>query len=194
MPFSREPARSDSLSTSYSTIARLLEEARSALAQDRLRARSLIEQAWSLLQAEESEFASLSLPVRRGGLAPWQAHRVVNHIETHLGGKIRIQELASISRLSSGYFARAFRRSFDETPYRYIVRRRLELAQKTMLMSNRGLSEIAFECGFSDQAHMTKLFHQAVGESPGFWRRNHRCSIDGKDRHDPLQVGGCADD
>src|SRR3954470_23232136 len=118
MPFSRDPFRIDNSSAPYSAVARLLEDARSALAQDRPLARSLIEKAWALLQAEEGEFSSAPFAVRRGGLAPWQAHRVANHIDTHLGGKIRIHELASIVRLSSGYFARAFRRTFDEPPYR----------------------------------------------------------------------------
>lgn len=180
MPFSRVPVRSENLATDHLAIARLLEEARSALPQDRLLAKSLVEQAWCLLRGDEGESSSLSLRPRRGGLAPWQAHRVTSHIDAHLGGKVRIQELASIARLSPGHFARAFRRSFDETPYRYIVRRRLERAQRTMLMSNRGLCEIAFECGFSDQAHMTKLFHQVIGESPGFWRRNRRSHLDAK--------------
>jgi AraC family transcriptional regulator len=174
MTFSQASFRSDDPSTTHSAVARLLEDAGSALAEDRPLARSLIEKAWALLRAEEEAFSSGSLPIRRGGLAPWQAHRVANHIDVHLAGKIPIRDLASIVRLSSGYFARAFRRTFEEAPHHYIVRHRLELAKKTMLMSNSGLSEIAFACGFSDQAHMTKLFHHRVGESPGIWRRNHR--------------------
>src|SRR3954465_11442697 len=108
MPFSQDPFTSGNPSATYSAVARLLEDARSALAEDPPLARSLIEKAWALLRAEEEPFSSASLPIRRGGLAPWRAQRVANHIGMHLGGKIRIRDLASIVRLSSGYFARAF--------------------------------------------------------------------------------------
>lgn len=39
--------------------------------------------------------------------------------------------------------------------------------------TNESLVAIAMECGFSDQAHLTKLFRRVVGVSPGAWRRTH---------------------
>ena len=195
MRASRDASYNDHRSAAtHAAIVHLLEDAGLALAHNRALARSLIEKASALLRAQSDELAAAGPVPCRGGLAPWQAQRVVSHIEARLGSKIRIQELASLVRLSSGYFARAFRRSFDETPYRYIVRRRLERAQETMLASDRGLSEIAFACGFSDQAHMTKLFHQIVGESPGAWRRNHGFCAERSRRHVTLQASPMAED
>jgi AraC family transcriptional regulator len=63
-----------------------------------------------------------------GGLAPWQIRRVTRHIEAHLDETIRNGELATLVRLSSFYFCRAFRESFADSPHRYIMRRRVERA------------------------------------------------------------------
>jgi AraC family transcriptional regulator len=157
-----------------SEIAQLLEEAGGALDSDSAAARSLIMRASALLRGQRADLAAQTQTRRRGGLAPWQAQRVIKHIDAALGSKIRISALASMTRLSENYFGRAFRCTFGESPYGYIVRRRVERAQETMLRTDDALSEIALACGFSDQAHMTKLFRQMVGRSPGAWRRD-RC-------------------
>jgi AraC family transcriptional regulator len=155
-------------------IVRLLDEAGSALDRDSHLARSFILRASALLRAERDEAPTPHSEVLRGGLAPWQAQRVIKHIDAAVGTKIRITDLAAITRLSASYFARAFKRSFGESPYCYILRRRLERAQEIMLTTDESLSQIALACGFSDQAHMTKLFRQIIGRSPGAWRRNLR--------------------
>ena len=156
-------------------IVRLLDDAGSMLERDSDAARSFINRASALLRAGRQEVSG-SGPVAelRGGLAPWQAQRVIKHIDGALAAKIRIGDLAAITRLSASYFARAFKCSFGETPYGYILRRRLQRAQEMMLTTEESLCQIALGCGFSDQAHMTKLFRQFVGHSPGAWRRSLR--------------------
>jgi transcriptional regulator GlxA family with amidase domain len=107
----------------------------------------------------------------RGGLAPWQIHRVTAHIESHLDGAITTQDLATIAKVSTYHFTRAFRESLSETPHEYVMRRRVERAQGLMLTTNVALGRIAIDCGFADQAHFNKLFRRLAGESPGAWRR-----------------------
>ncbi|HEX7894881.1 MAG TPA: helix-turn-helix domain-containing protein, partial [Terriglobales bacterium] len=53
----------------------------------------------------------------------------------------------------------------------YIMRKRLAKAETLMLTSDVVLSEIAILCGFTDQAHLCKLFRQQFGQSPAAWRR-----------------------
>jgi AraC family transcriptional regulator len=107
----------------------------------------------------------------RGGLAPWQIRRVSTYIEEHLVETIRNRELATLVRLSSFHFCRAFRQSFGDSPHRYIVRRRVERAQGLMLTTTVSLAHIAVSCGIADQAYLNKLFRRLVGETPGSWRR-----------------------
>jgi AraC family transcriptional regulator len=114
--------------------------------------------------------AAPSKPIR-GGLAPWQIRRVTTHIEMNLDGAITTKDLATLARLSSYHFCRAFRHSFGDSPHGFIMRRRVERAQGLMLTTNASLGQIAADCGMSDQAHFNKLFRRFVGESPGVWRR-----------------------
>lgn len=116
----------------------------------------------------QSERSALKI---RGGLAPWQIRRVTAHIESHLDGAITTPDLATIAKLSTYHFARAFRESLSETPHEYVMRRRIERAQGLMLTTGIALGRIAIDCGFADQAHFNKLFRRLVGESPGVWRR-----------------------
>jgi AraC-like DNA-binding protein len=76
--------------------------------------------------------------------------------------------------LSASYFSRAFRSDFGESPYAYILRRRIERAQEMMLRTDEPLASIAIACGLADQCHLTRLFHRIVGVSPACWRRLRR--------------------
>ena len=107
----------------------------------------------------------------RGGLAPWQVRRVTTHIETNLGAAITTKDLSTLAKLSLFHFCRAFRDSFGESPHGYVTRRRIERAQGLMLTTSASLGQIAADCGFTDQAHLSNLFRRFVGESPGVWRR-----------------------
>jgi AraC family transcriptional regulator len=110
-------------------------------------------------------------PALRGGLAPWQAKRVAAYIEANINSNFRATDLAGIVQLSVSYFFRAFRRSFGETPHAYVTRQRMRRAQVIMRSSQMPLSQIALDCGMSDQAHFTRVFRKVVGINPGVWRR-----------------------
>jgi AraC-like DNA-binding protein len=108
---------------------------------------------------------------KTGGLAAWQIRRLNVFLEAQLHRPIRIEELSAISKLSTAHFGRAFKRTFRETPHAYIVRCRLERAEMLMLTTELMLVDIAARCGFSDQAHLCRLFRQQHANSPAAWRR-----------------------
>lgn len=108
------------------------------------------------------------------GLAPWQALRVRDYVETTLSGAITVGCLAGIAKLSTSHFARAFRASFGMTPAAYVVARRVERAKLMMLGTTESLCRISLDCGFTDQSHLSRAFRRQVGQSPSHWRRWHR--------------------
>jgi AraC family transcriptional regulator len=114
---------------------------------------------------------SAAPPTPRGGLAPWMIRKVSTYIETHLDSVISSADLARLAKQSVHHFCRAFRESFDESPHKYVMRRRIERAQGLMLQTSLSLAQIAIECGLADQAHLNKSFRRFVGERPGAWRR-----------------------
>lgn len=150
------------------TLAELVSRAGSAMADDPSRARHLLAHASALL-ADSAPAAARP----GGGLAPWQARRVADHVRANLDTALRIADLARLVRLSTGHFCRAFKATFDETPHLYLTRMRVLHAQQLMLGTTQPLAQIALDCGMADQAHFSRVFRRATGDSPSAWRRRH---------------------
>jgi AraC-like DNA-binding protein len=151
-------------------IEELCSAVRSALDDERCTAEESLRRAMEMLQ-EIGGATGATAVEPRGGLAPWQARKVRIYIDAHLDRTIRNDDLAALVRLNASHFGRAFRNTFGEPPHEYVIRRRVERAQGLMLSTNAPLSEIALECGLSDQSHLTRLFRRIAGESPRAWRR-----------------------
>jgi AraC family transcriptional regulator len=114
-----------------------------------------------------------AIPQIKGGLSPWQRRRVVELLQEHLDGGLKLATLAEECRLSVSHFARSFRRSFGTSAHRYLILRRVEIAKSLLSETNTSLVEIAAQTGFSDQAALTRTFANVVGATPGKWRREH---------------------
>jgi AraC-like DNA-binding protein len=150
------------------SLAQLLETATRELARDREAAKASLVTASHILQAE-IERCSGANGSTRGGLAAWQIVRVRAYIDSNLHRTIHIRDLSAVARRSPAHFSRKFKLAVGESPHAYVMRRRLERA--CHLMMTKPLSEIALSVGFSDQAHLCRLFRQAFGQSPAHWRR-----------------------
>ena len=93
--------------------------------------------------------------------------RALEYAEARLGSALSIGELATVASLSEAYFARAFKASMGMSVWSYVQHRRCERA-KAMLEAGKGsIAQIAHECGFASQAHLTSVFKQAYGITPG---------------------------
>jgi AraC family transcriptional regulator len=152
------------------SLARLLETATREFERDREAARASLVTASNILQTE-IERCSGANGFTRGGLAAWQILRVRAYIDSNLHRTIHTRDLSAVARRSPAHFSRKFKLAVGEPPHAYVVRRRLERACHLMITSAASLSEIALSVGFSDQAHLCRLFRQAVGQSPAHWRR-----------------------
>jgi AraC family transcriptional regulator len=129
----------------------------------------------SALVAEETGAVERKTPwlqVRwRGGLAAWQANRVLRYIEENLGARVLLADMAECVALSRSHFSRAFKRSVGSSPSAYVAARRVERAKFMMMSTRQSLTDIAMACGFSDHSHFTRCFSRVVGTSPRGWRR-----------------------
>ena len=107
----------------------------------------------------------------RGGLAPWQAKRACERLDSDLGGKLALTQIAAEFDLSISHFSRAFRISTGLPPHQWLLRQRVKAAKQLMTVRDLPLSEIAMSAGFANQSHFTRVFTAVVGVSPGAWRR-----------------------
>jgi AraC-like DNA-binding protein len=156
-------------------LAKLLETVRRELDSDREAAKASLAQASYILEAE-IERCSGANGSARGGMAAWQILRVRAYIESNLHRTIHIRDLSAVARRSPAHFSRKFKQAVGEPPHAYVVRRRVERACHLMMSSAEPLSEIALNVGFSDQAHLCRLFRKAFGQSPASWRRERGIS------------------
>ena len=81
-----------------------------------------------------------------------------------------IPALAKIAIVSEAHFIRVFKATFGETPHRYLQRRRVERAMFLLRETDRSVSEICLDVGFTSLGTFTRTFTKIVGESPTTYR------------------------
>jgi AraC-like DNA-binding protein len=140
---------------------------------------SALREAASLLRQQIDARLLLEFPDGRGRLLAWQVRKVRDYIDSHITGPLRVADLCALVQRSEAHFSRSFRCTFGESPHAFVIRRRLELAARSMLQTDASLSEIALRCGFADQAHLCKVFRKVTGLSPALWRRTCRTHHEG---------------
>jgi len=96
--------------------------------------------------------------------------QVLHVIENSLSIPPTVPELASQAGMSTAYFSRTFSETFKMAPARYILRRRIENTQISLLQSEDTIETIGIENGFHDGFHFSKTFKRIVGLSPGRYR------------------------
>lgn len=112
-----------------------------------------------------------------GGLAPWQVALALRVLHRDLRDDVPVADLASQCGLSRSYFVKAFKISMGTPPHRWLVRQRVCRAGEMLERTNDSISAIALSCGFSDQSHLTRVFHANVGSSPAAWRRKRKAGV-----------------
>ena len=95
-------------------------------------------------------------------------------IENNLFNNLSIEQLAFISNMSLSKFKREFKKTFAETPARYIKNRRLLAAQKRLLTTDDSITEIAFSLGFIDVSTFSAVFHDKFKLSPSKYRLSQK--------------------
>ncbi|MFZ2107723.1 MAG: AraC family transcriptional regulator [Roseiarcus sp.] len=107
---------------------------------------------------------------RKTALPRWRARRVVEYVDAHLDEPISLSDLGAAAGLSRNYFAAQFRVATGLRPHEFLLRGRIERAQKMLVETNAPLAEIAFSIGFRTQSHFSTVFKRLVGWSPYRWR------------------------
>ncbi len=96
--------------------------------------------------------------------------RLLERLDGDLAHPWSVARMAAIAGLSPSRFAHVFRRSYGETPRRYLERRRLEQAAARLRTTSLPCYQIARELGFDDIVQFTRRFRAWYGHPPGRWR------------------------
>jgi AraC family transcriptional regulator len=89
-----------------------------------------------------------------------------------LNARLDLQKLAAEAGYSRSHFLRMFQESMGMPPHQYLLQLRMERARELMRDKHLSLTDIAAECGFSSQSHLSRVFRQHMGVTPSYFRRN----------------------
>ena len=95
---------------------------------------------------------------------------VLEYIHDNYAHSITLEDLSNQVAISTFHFAKLFKQVIGLSPYQFILTFRVEQAKIMLTNPKRSLSEIALLCGFSDQAHFSRVFKSRTGTPPSAWK------------------------
>src|SRR5213594_2348817 len=84
-----------------------------------------------------------------------------------------VRAVAAVAYISEAHFIRSFRAAFEETPHRYLQRRRVERSMFLLRETDRSVTDICFDVAFTSLGTFSRTFREIVGETPSKYRSEH---------------------
>ncbi len=95
-------------------------------------------------------------------------------METNFPYNLGIEAYARLSNRSVSTFKRDFQTIYKTTPGRWLTEKKLEQAKKLLVRTTHSIADVAFESGFENTAHFSRLFKQKTGSTPLEYRKRSR--------------------
>jgi AraC-like DNA-binding protein/CheY-like chemotaxis protein len=102
---------------------------------------------------------------------PFILKNVIQYINDNITEKIEIHQLAEMTKWSHHHFIRIFTKYINETPYQYILKKKIEKAKAIICESDTSLSIIAIELGFTSYSNFCNAFKKDTGKTPELFRK-----------------------
>jgi AraC-like DNA-binding protein len=97
--------------------------------------------------------------------------RVRDRIDREYAQPLDVEALARVAHRSAGHLSRQFRRAYGESPYSYLLTRRIERAMALLRRGDLSVTEVCFEVGCSSLGTFSTRFTELVGVPPSVYRR-----------------------
>ena len=99
---------------------------------------------------------------------------VTNHLEQHFVGHVRLADLADLVHMSPSSLSHSFKKRLGCSPIEYVLSLRVQRAAELLRDTERGISAIGHEVGFSDSNYFSRQFKARIDMSPSAYRRRYR--------------------
>ena len=86
---------------------------------------------------------------------------------------LNVRAVAAVAHISEAHFIRSFSAVFGETPHRYLQRRRVERSMFLLRETERSVTDICFDVGFTSRGTFSRTFREIVGQAPSDYRLGH---------------------
>jgi AraC-like DNA-binding protein len=97
--------------------------------------------------------------------------RVRDRIDREYAQALDVEALARGAHMSAGHFSRAFRLAYGDSPYAYLMTRRIERAMTLLRRGDLSVTEVCFAVGCSSLGTFSSRFSELVGMAPSAYRR-----------------------
>ena len=98
--------------------------------------------------------------------------RVRDRMDREYAQPLDVEALARDAHMSAGHFSREFRAAYGESPYGYLMTRRIERAMALLRRGDLSVTEVCFEVGCSSLGTFSTRFAELVGMPPSAYRRD----------------------
>jgi AraC-like DNA-binding protein len=105
--------------------------------------------------------------------------RVRDRIDREYAQPLDVEALARDAHLSAGHLSREFRRAYGESPYSYLMTRRIERAMALLRQGELSVTEVCFAVGCSSLGTFSTRFTELVGVPPSTYRREAAAATEG---------------
>ena len=99
--------------------------------------------------------------------------RVRDRIDREFARPLDVEALARGAHMSAGHLSREFRATYGESPYSYLMTRRIERAMALLRMGELSVTEVCFAVGYSSLGTFSSRFTELVGTTPSAYRAAH---------------------
>jgi AraC-like DNA-binding protein len=96
--------------------------------------------------------------------------RARDRIDREYAQPLDVEAIASGVHMSAGHFSRQFKAAYGESPYSYLMTRRVERAMALLRRGGMSVTEVCFEVGFSSLGTFSTRFTELVGMPPSVYR------------------------
>jgi len=130
--------------------------------------RNLFSEIWLLLLREMEDLeqhAELPKPVSQERI-----RIMLEYIHQHYAEKVTLEQIAGAALVSKRECLRCFQSCIEKTPFAYLLDYRVQMAEKLLRTTDRSMTEIAMDTGFSGSAYFSKTFRELRGMSPSQYR------------------------
>src|SRR5688572_8661707 len=93
-------------------------------------------------------------------------------MQNNFAFNLTLEEYAKLACKSVATFKREFKKVFNDTPAKWVLRKKLTLATELLENTSLTVGEICYECGFENQTHFSRVFKEKTGASPLRFRSN----------------------
>lgn len=87
-------------------------------------------------------------------------------VQNNFTFNLTLEQYATLACKSVPTFKREFKKKFNDSPAKWVIKKRMRLAKQLLENTSLSIAEIAFECGFENQAHFSRVFKEKVGLPP----------------------------